>query len=145
MSSFPASGPPHSHRRAQSHLPPQPPRRLRAVPDDPEHHTPSAALASSLVAMALDDLAHSHIDLATALRLVATTAFDEGYRAASEYRGGMADAYIVLITDPDTGETAAHGPFDPIGAIHAMERLRLELDASDLPEFTVALTPLGRP
>lgn len=55
------------------------------------------------------------------------------------------DGYIVLVGDPQTGESDAHGPFDGIGATLTADRLRGELDTDGLADVHVEVIRLHHP
>lgn len=120
---------------------------------------PSAQSAAALlVGQALDDLAAVRVDVARALELVATMAWQQGHDAAATSPSttsgpegpmpsdeGIETGYIVMAVDPATGEIDAQGPFTAVEAMTVADEVRLELDANDLSDFKVTLTPLRRP
>jgi hypothetical protein len=55
------------------------------------------------------------------------------------------DGYIVLVLDPDTHESDAHGPFSGIEAIHLADQFRRDFDSADLAEVEVTVTRWHRP
>jgi len=55
------------------------------------------------------------------------------------------DGYIVLVLDPQTAETDAHGPYDGMGALDVADRLRQDFDIAGLPDVEVTVTRLHRP
>jgi len=116
--------------------------------------------AVALVGQALDDLEAERVDVAGALKLVATTAWRQGHDAVigrnpdaavgadgrlMPDEDGLGGAYIVVAVDPATGELDAEGPFTAVEAMVVADRVRVELDANGLSEFLVTLTRLRRP
>lgn len=121
-------------------------------------HPAAETAAAALVGQALDDLAAERVDVADALELVATMAWQRGHdfaalqdardnagAARQPHDDGIGGAYVVVIVDPATGEVDIEGPFPAVEAMVAADRTRLEMDASGLSEFTVTLSRLRRP
>jgi hypothetical protein len=107
-----------------------------------------------LVGQALD-LAAERVDIPTAQTLVATIAWrerrdsvDERVKIRADYdppSGPPCDDYIVVITDPATGEVDAQGPFTGPDARAVAARVRTELNSTGLSDFTITLTRLRHP
>lgn len=55
------------------------------------------------------------------------------------------DGYIVLITDPQTAETDAHGPFDGFEVLETADRFRRDFDRAGLTDVQVRVTRLHGP
>jgi hypothetical protein len=55
------------------------------------------------------------------------------------------DGYVVLVRDPQTGETDAHGPFDGPSAVGEADRTRLRFDLDELDDIQVTITRLHHP
>jgi hypothetical protein len=55
------------------------------------------------------------------------------------------DGYIVLIIDPQTAETDAHGPFDGVDVIETADRFRRDYDRAGLTDVQVLVTRLHGP
>jgi hypothetical protein len=55
------------------------------------------------------------------------------------------DGYIVLVLDPQTAETDAHGPYDGLAALDVADRLRHDFDTAGLPDVEVTVTRLHLP
>jgi len=55
------------------------------------------------------------------------------------------DGYIVLVLDPQTAETDAHGPYEGMDALAVADRLRQDFDIADLPDVEITVTRLHRP
>ncbi|MHC1559058.1 hypothetical protein ACR9E3_08875 [Actinomycetospora sp. C-140] len=56
--------------------------------------------------------------------------------------GEPPDGYVVLVGDPQTGETDCYGPYDDVSRAHAEAcRRRRDLDGADLPDVVVAVAP----
>lgn len=53
--------------------------------------------------------------------------------------------YIVLVTDPETREADAHGPYTGLDAVCVADAFRRDLDAVDLAEVQVTVTRLHLP
>jgi hypothetical protein len=52
------------------------------------------------------------------------------------------DGYVVLVTDPDTGEADAHGPYDGLAAITLADTLRRDFDTDGLTDVEVHVVRL---
>jgi hypothetical protein len=55
------------------------------------------------------------------------------------------DGYIVLITDPQTAEADAHGPFDGLDVIEIADRFRRDFDQAGLTDVQVLVVRLHGP
>jgi hypothetical protein len=56
----------------------------------------------------------------------------------------MDSEYVVLVVDPQTEETDAHGPYPGLQALCAADKLRRDLDSAGLADVKVSVTRLHR-
>jgi len=57
----------------------------------------------------------------------------------------VCDGYIVLIVDPQTFETDAHGPFDGLRVLEIADRFRRDFDRAGLTDVVVRVARLHGP
>jgi hypothetical protein len=55
------------------------------------------------------------------------------------------DRYIVLVVDPETAETDAHGPFDGIDVLETADLFRRDFDRAGLTDVQVLVARLHGP